>query len=128
MGASTVNKMPFQFYGAQKVKDPKALIGGKVAIAGVGSGSHFAAKLTLKYMGLNPDGDVTYIQIGSSPERFLALRLGQIQATPLLPPDTLLAKKEKLPLLVDLSATNLTMLALVSALVSLLLKLIARSS
>ena len=107
MVASTVNRMLFQFYGAPGVKGPKDLIGKKVGVGGIGGGADLAAKLALKHIGLDPDRDVTYLQIGTDPLRLLALRSGQIQAAALLPPNTFIAQKENLPLLVDLAATDI---------------------
>ncbi len=107
MVASVVNRMLFQFYAAPGVKGPKDLIGKKVGVGGIGGGADLAAKLALKHIGLDPHRDVTYLQIGTDPLRLLALRLGQIQAAALLPPNTFIAQKENLPLLVDLAATDI---------------------
>lgn len=107
MVASTVNRMLFQFYAAPGVKGPKDLIGKKVGVGGIGGGADLAAKLALKRIGLDPHRDVTYLQIGTDPLRLLALRSGQIQAAALLPPNTFVAQKENLPLLVDLAVTDI---------------------
>ncbi|MBI4522762.1 MAG: ABC transporter substrate-binding protein [Deltaproteobacteria bacterium] len=110
MVASVANRLQFQFYGAPGVT-PKTLKGGRVAIGAFGGGADLASKIAVKKLGLDVNRDVAFMQLGTTSLRFLALRSGQVQAAAILPPDTFLAKKEKLPLLLDLAESDVEFLS-----------------
>jgi NitT/TauT family transport system substrate-binding protein len=84
--AGTINKLPYQIIGRGEIKSPALLKGKRVAISRFGSSSEWLVRLALVKMGLDPDKDVTIIQIGGQSERLAALQNNAAQATLLGPP------------------------------------------
>jgi len=66
--------------GVQKVMELK---GKKIAISSIGSTPHVLVREALRKYGLNPDKDVTFLSVGGSSDRLVALRSGFVDATPL---------------------------------------------
>jgi NitT/TauT family transport system substrate-binding protein len=84
--AGTINKLPYQIVGRGEIKSPALLRGKRIAISRFGSSSEWLVRLALAKMGLDPDKDVTIIQIGGPSERLAALQNNAAQATLLGPP------------------------------------------
>ncbi len=84
--AGTINKLPYQIIGRGEIKTPALLKGKRIAISRFGSSSEWLVRLALAKMGLDPDKDVTIIQIGGPSERLAALLNNAVQATLLGPP------------------------------------------
>lgn len=84
--AGTINKLPYQIVARGEIKTPALLKGKRVAISRFGSSSEWLVRLALTRMGLDPDKDVTIIQIGGQNERLAALQTNAAQATLLGPP------------------------------------------
>ena len=84
--AGTINKLPYQIVGRGEIKSPALLKGKRIAISRFGSSSEWLVRLALAKMGLDPDKDVTIIQIGGPSERLAALQNNAAQATLLGPP------------------------------------------
>jgi ABC-type nitrate/sulfonate/bicarbonate transport system substrate-binding protein len=84
--AGTINKLPYQIIGRGEIKSAALLKGKRVAISRFGSSSEWLVRLALTKMGLNPDKDVSIIQIGGQSERLAALQNNAAQATLLGPP------------------------------------------
>ena len=82
----TINKLPYQIIGRGEIKSPALLKGRRVAISRFGSSSEWLVRLALTKMGLDPDKDVTIMQIGGQNERLAALQSNAVQATLLGPP------------------------------------------
>lgn len=61
----------------KEITDPKQLKGKKVGVNQFLDTSHVSARFALRHAGVDPDS-VTFIQVGSTPERFAALRAGTI--------------------------------------------------
>jgi NitT/TauT family transport system substrate-binding protein len=76
----TAKIFPYSLIAAKSVKSPKDLVGGKIAINRVGDVSAYGSQLALRKLGLNPDKDVTMLQVGGSPQRLAALQSGSVQA------------------------------------------------
>jgi NitT/TauT family transport system substrate-binding protein len=76
----TAKIFPYSLIAAKSVKTPKDLVGGKVAINRIGDVSAYGSQLALRKLGLNPDKDVTMLQVGGSPQRLAALQSGSVQA------------------------------------------------
>jgi NitT/TauT family transport system substrate-binding protein len=76
----TAKIFPYSLIAAKSVKSPKDLVGGRVAINRVGDVSAYGSQLALRKLGLNPDKDVTMLQVGGSPQRLAALQSGSVQA------------------------------------------------
>jgi NitT/TauT family transport system substrate-binding protein len=76
----TAKIFPYSLIASKDIKSPKDLVGGKIAINRVGDVSAYGSQLALRKLGLNPDKDVTMLQIGGSPQRLAALQSGSVQA------------------------------------------------
>ena len=74
----------------KRVEDLKGKIFG---ISSFGGTPHSEAVLILRKYGMNPDKDVTFLQIGGSSSRYTALESGSIHAAMLVPPFNNFAKK-----------------------------------
>src|SRR5262245_3607273 len=89
--------------GAKEVKTPQDLKGKLVGLASLRGSTIVASRSALQKMGLDADKDINFIQIGGTPERLTALRTGRIQATLLSPPASLVAQREGLSVLLDVT-------------------------
>ncbi|HEV8719125.1 MAG TPA: ABC transporter substrate-binding protein [Candidatus Binatia bacterium] len=72
-----------------------------------GSATDVGVRMSLAKVGLNPDKDVTILQIGTQTTRFAALQSKQVQATIITPPFTLTARKQGYNTLVDMAQLNI---------------------
>ncbi len=68
------------------VKRVEDLKGKNFGISSFGGTPHSEAIMILRKHGMNPEKDVTFLQIGGSATRFAALESGAIQAAMLVPP------------------------------------------
>jgi NitT/TauT family transport system substrate-binding protein len=105
--AGMVDVFPSMIFTAKNITRPENLKGKKIAISTFGSSSDFSVRYALRNLGLNPDKDVTILQVGNQPNRFAALVSGAVEATIINPPLTLQAQRMGYHLLVDLGATAL---------------------
>ncbi|MGZ8482995.1 MAG: ABC transporter substrate-binding protein [Candidatus Binatia bacterium] len=69
-----------------EITSAKELVGRKIAINSFGDTGHLSTILYLKKMGVNP-ASVLFIAVGRNEVRFPALRMGAIDAAPLVPRD-----------------------------------------
>jgi NitT/TauT family transport system substrate-binding protein len=105
--ASFLNTFPYSLISIPEVKKVEQLIGGKVAISRFGSATDTSVRMSLAKVGLNPDKDVTILQIGTQTTRFAALQSKQVQATIITPPFTLTARKQGYNTLIDMGQLNI---------------------
>jgi len=105
--ASFLNTFPYSLISIPEVKKVDQLVGGKVAISRFGSATDVSVRMSLAKVGLNPDKDVTILQIGTQTTRFAALQSKQVQATIITPPFTLTARKQGYNTLVDMAQLNI---------------------
>jgi len=75
------------------IKRVEDLKGKTFGISSFGGTPHSEAIAILKKYGMNPEKDVTFLQIGGSSARYMALEGGTVQAVLLVPPFNKLAKK-----------------------------------
>jgi NitT/TauT family transport system substrate-binding protein len=75
------------------VKRVEDLKGKTFGISSFGGTPHSEAVMILRKYGMNPDKDVTFLQIGGSSSRYAALESGSIHAAMLVPPFNNFAKK-----------------------------------
>jgi len=75
----TSNIFPYTLIAAKGVKSSKDLMGGRIAVNRLGDVSAIASRVALRKLGLNPDKDVTMLQVGGSPQRLAALQSGSVQ-------------------------------------------------
>jgi NitT/TauT family transport system substrate-binding protein len=99
----TAKIFPYSLIAAKSVKTPKDLVGGKVAINRVGDVSAYGSQLALRKLGINPDKDVTMLQVGGSPQRLAALQSGSVQAAAMDFMSGLRLAKMGFPVLVQLN-------------------------
>lgn len=87
------NRLVFSVMGVQSIQDPKRdLKGKKLGITRTGSSTHTAALQALKLWGLQPNTDVSFIQLTEVPNIFAALSQNQIDAGIMSPPTNTRAK------------------------------------
>jgi NitT/TauT family transport system substrate-binding protein len=71
---------PYELMAAPGIQSAADLRGQRIGISRFGSSSDVATRLAMRHLGLDPEQDVTYVQIGSLPERIAAMRAGAIAA------------------------------------------------
>ncbi len=81
--AITAKIFPYTLLTAKNIKSIKDLKNGKIAINRLADVSEIASKIALRKLGMNPDKDVTMLQVGGSPERLAALQSGSVQGAAL---------------------------------------------
>ncbi|MBI1997590.1 MAG: ABC transporter substrate-binding protein [Deltaproteobacteria bacterium] len=79
----TAKIFPYTLIVAKGIKSAKDLVGGKLAVNRLGDVSAIGSQIALRKLGLNPDKDVTMLQVGGSPQRLAALQSGAVQAAAL---------------------------------------------
>jgi NitT/TauT family transport system substrate-binding protein len=87
-----VNTLPYMLIVTSDIDTPEKLRKKRIAISRFGSAAHYAARLVLIKMGIDPEKDVQMLQIGDEPMRLGALRQGSVDATVLTPPANLTAR------------------------------------
>lgn len=89
------------------IKTAAQLKGGAVAISSFGTASEFVARFALQKIGLNPDKDVSFAQLGNPTTRQAGLEANRVQATVHVPPSTFAAQKKGFHVLADVAALGL---------------------
>jgi NitT/TauT family transport system substrate-binding protein len=84
--ASFSNSLQYRLVARPEIRTVADLKGKRVGVAGFGLGAHRGAQIMLAKLGLNPDNDVTMLQIGGDPTRLAALLSGTIDASVFNPP------------------------------------------
>ena len=92
--AAHINILPYSLIAAKGITRWEQLKGKRIAISRFGSGTDTAVRLVLEKFGLNPDKDVTILQLGPQTTRFSALVSGSTDATLVAPPFDVTAKKQ----------------------------------
>jgi NitT/TauT family transport system substrate-binding protein len=101
--AVVANRFNHVYLTTPSITSLRQLKGKKVAVSRFGSGSHFQTNLVLKEGGLDPERDVTILQIGNSAARIAAILAGTVDGTIMAGDFVPRAKKEGLNILVDLA-------------------------
>jgi NitT/TauT family transport system substrate-binding protein len=81
------------------IKSIAALKGARIGIQQFGGGDHYSAREILTKAGVDPDKDVTFLQIGAGPTRLAALMAQSIDASPLTEIETVRAQALSYPVL-----------------------------
>lgn len=105
--AGVINTLLYAVISAPEVASAAQLKGKRVGISRFGDSSELATRIAAKELGLDPERDITMIQVGSGPERFNALRAGAIQAAVAGPAEVVRGKREGFNLLIDLTAKDI---------------------
>ncbi len=101
------NRFNHVYLAAPSITSIKQLKGKKVAVSRFGSGSHFQTNLALKEGGLDPEKDVTILQIGNSGARITAILSGVVDGTIMAADFVPRAKREGFNVLADLADTKI---------------------
>ncbi|MGE5302762.1 MAG: ABC transporter substrate-binding protein [Alphaproteobacteria bacterium] len=105
--ACPVDADPVYLITRPEIKSPVELKGQASAVTRYGSTTHFYLRAALKYVGLDPDKDMTILQMGAGPEMVAALDAGRIAAAALTTRYAVPFLQRGWPVLVDLSTTDL---------------------
>jgi NitT/TauT family transport system substrate-binding protein len=105
--ACPVDADPVYLITRPEIKTPRDLKGQTSAVTRYGSTTHFYLRAALKHVGLNPDKDMTILQMGAGPEMVVALDRGVIAAAALTTRYAIPFLQRGWPVLVDLSSTDL---------------------
>jgi NitT/TauT family transport system substrate-binding protein len=79
---------------APSIKRVEDLKGKNIGISSFGGAPHNQMVMILRKYGMNPDKDVTFLQIGGGTTRYTALESGSIHATMLVPPMNKVAREK----------------------------------
>ena len=90
--AEWVNSLPYMFITAKEIDKGEKLRGKKIAISRFGGAAHYAVRMVLLKMGIDPEKEVQILQLGDESLRLTALRQGVVDATVLTPPANLTAR------------------------------------
>jgi NitT/TauT family transport system substrate-binding protein len=105
--AGVTPTLDFWLISRPDIKTPEQLKGGTIGIGRFGGVNDFTLDFLLPKLGLTVGKDVTIRQVGSVPVRLAALEAGQIHATLLSPPSSLMAQKKGLKVLADVAALGM---------------------
>jgi len=94
------------FLAPQEIASVKQLKGKRIAVSRFGSGSHILTNLVLKQAGLDPQKDVTVLQIGNSAARLAAILTRSIEGSLISIDFVPRARREGLHVLVDLTESK----------------------
>ena len=96
-----VNFYPNPFFSSPDIKSYADLRGKKIAVTRIGSSSYTATVILLSKLGLQEGRDYTILQLGSTQNRLAALTKGMIQGTTLSAPESVIAKKAGMKMLIS---------------------------
>jgi len=105
--ACPIDADPVYLITRPEIKSAAELKGQASAVTRYGSTTHFYLRAALKHVGLNPDKDMTILQLGAGPEMVAALDVRRIAAAALTTRYALPFLQRGWPVLVDLSTTDL---------------------
>ena len=105
--ATAANSMSAGVIAAKDVKTFQDLRGKKIGIASFGGNNDIGLRFAFKKNGINPDKEVTFLQMGGERNRLTALERGAIAATIMSPPGLFVAEAQGYNRLGDLSAMGM---------------------
>ncbi|HVO91497.1 MAG TPA: ABC transporter substrate-binding protein [Terriglobales bacterium] len=105
--ACPVDSDPVYFVARPEIKSPADLKGKSTAVTRLGSTTHFYLRAAARYVGLDPEKDLTILQLGTGTETATALENGRIAAAAITHRYALPFLQRGWPVLIDLSATDL---------------------
>ena len=98
---------PIYLVTRPEIKSASELKGNSSAVTRLGSSTHFYLRAALRAVGLDPEKDMTLLQLGAGPEMAVALESGRISAAALNIRYALPFLRRNWPVLVDLTKTDL---------------------
>lgn len=102
--AGVMNHNIFQLITSKEITRPEQLKGKRAAVSRFGTASDFSLRQVLKRLGVDPEREITILQLGTEPNRFAAMQSDSVQATVITPPLTLNARKMGFNTLADLQS------------------------
>jgi len=93
MIGNNVNKLIFSLHTKPEIKSIEELRGKRIAVSRFGSSSDVAARHALRKFSLDPQKDITLMQLGSMSNMFGALKSGAVEASMVSPPTQFLSEK-----------------------------------
>jgi NitT/TauT family transport system substrate-binding protein len=99
--------MPYQLVTTRDIAALGDLQGKTVGVNRFGGAADFVLRYLLRQQGIDPDTQVSILQVGAQRERLAALRGGGLHATLVDPPFQTLAEREGLRVLVDTAELNI---------------------
>jgi NitT/TauT family transport system substrate-binding protein len=87
------DRFPYQLIANPSIKQLSDLKGKRFAVSRIGAADHTAAMFVLPRLGIQPDKEMNFVQVGAVPARFAALVNGSVQGALLIPPETVKAKE-----------------------------------
>ncbi len=105
--ATAANSMPAGVIAAKDIKTFQDLRGKRIGIASFGGNNDIGLRFAFKKNGINPDKDVTFLQMGGERNRLTALERGAISATIMSPPGLFVAEAQGYNRLGDLNAMGM---------------------
>jgi NitT/TauT family transport system substrate-binding protein len=105
--ATAANSMSAGVIAAKDVKTFQDLRGKKIGIASFGGNNDIGLRFAFKKNGINPDKEVTFLQMGGERNRLTALERGAITATIMSPPGLFVAEALGYNRLGDLNAMGM---------------------
>jgi NitT/TauT family transport system substrate-binding protein len=81
MVATYMDHFPYSIMVKPSITKPEHLKGSRFAISRFGSAAEFAARIGLQHLGIKPDKDLAFVQVGNETARFSALQAGTVDAT-----------------------------------------------
>ena len=97
------NKLDYLLVSIPSIKRPEDLKGKRIGVSAIGASSDFIARHAVRQLGLNAEKDVSIIAAGAMGNRWAAITGGNLEATVVQPPFTLLARKAGMTVHIDLS-------------------------
>ena len=105
--ACPVDSDPVYLIARPEIKSPAELKGKATAVTRLGSTTHFYLRAALRQVGLDPEKDVTILQLGTGTEAVSAMEGGRISMAALTNRYAIPLLQRGWPMFVDLSTTDL---------------------
>lgn len=105
--AEFLGTMPYALLVVPGIERPADLRGKRLGISRFGATTHFATRYAVRRLGLDPERDVTILQVGEQSARLAAMRAGGLDGTVLSPPVTAVARRLGFRQLADLASLGL---------------------
>jgi NitT/TauT family transport system substrate-binding protein len=105
---TSINRMQYMLAGGPAIAGPHDLRGKRLAVSRFGSSSHLATKFMVKHLGYDPENDVSYLQVGNTPERVSALLAGSVDGSILSADEgSLIGAAPGMHILIDMTKENI---------------------
>jgi NitT/TauT family transport system substrate-binding protein len=105
--SAAINGFVFKIFGAPEITSPAQLKGKKLGVSRYGATSDFAVRLALKKWGINPERDLSILQVGTTQDTVRAMQTKMLDAGVLSGTASLVARKAGFRELGDLADLGL---------------------